>query len=149
MTDSPTEPVIKPSKLSHGTLECHDLKESRRFYVEFLGLECVRHGPRTMMIRKGGDWSVVCVNAGDKVHPQHYFNHWGIDVGSREEVDAAHAKAVELKDEYGIKVIADAQDQHGVYSFYLEDLNSSWWEVQYLPDFTYDELFERGDAHPM
>ncbi len=149
MTDKPAEPLIKPSKLSHGTLECHDLKESRRFYEEFLGLECVRHGPRTMLARKGGDWAVVCVNAGDKVHPQNYFNHWGIDVDSREEVDEAHAKAVQFKEKYGIKKIADPLENHGAYSFYFEDLNSSWWEVQYLLEFTFEDLFERGDAYPM
>ena len=144
-----TGPVITPVKLSHGTLECHDMKASRRFYEEFLGLECVRHGPRSMMLRKGGDWSVVCVDAGNKVHPQHLYNHWGIDVATKDEVDAAHARALELKATYAIKTIAKPKEIHGAYSFFLKDLNSSWWEVQFRSGFTYKELFERGDAYPM
>ena len=35
--------IVKPYVMSHGTLECYSLKESRKFYEEFLGLECVRH----------------------------------------------------------------------------------------------------------
>ena len=42
--------VIKPYCMSHGTLEVYSLKASRRFYEEFLGLECVRHGkPATIL----------------------------------------------------------------------------------------------------
>ena len=36
------ESVIKPWLMSHGTMQSYNLKESRRFYEEFLGLECVR-----------------------------------------------------------------------------------------------------------
>ena len=35
--------VVKPYVLSHGTLEVFNLQKSRRFYEEFLGLQCVRH----------------------------------------------------------------------------------------------------------
>ena len=35
--------VVQPMLLSHGTLMCRNLADSRRFYEEFLGLEVVRH----------------------------------------------------------------------------------------------------------
>ncbi|MGE3936427.1 MAG: VOC family protein, partial [Rhodospirillaceae bacterium] len=54
----PGAAVVRTTILSHGTLECRDLAASRKFYEEFLGLETVFHGKRTMLIRKGGYWGV-------------------------------------------------------------------------------------------
>lgn len=39
------EPVVKPYTITHGTMECHNIKETRKFLEEFLGLEVVRHAP--------------------------------------------------------------------------------------------------------
>jgi catechol-2,3-dioxygenase len=111
--------VIQPYCISHGTLEVFSLKASRRFYEEFLGLECVRHGKPAMVIRLGMRFHVVCVEVGDQVHPCSVLNHWGVDVSSRAEVDQAHAKALEHQQTYGIRQVLPQQDMHGVYSFYL------------------------------
>ena len=63
-------PVVKSYALGHGTLECRNLKESRHFYEEFLGLECVRHAMPAMAIRLGGSkFHVFCVEVGDNLHP--------------------------------------------------------------------------------
>ena len=141
-----TPAVIASQRLSHGTLECRDINKSRVFYEEFLGLEAVYHGKRTMLIRKGGYWGVVCVNRGDKVRPMGPLNHWGIDVASRELVNEARQKAIQYKSKYGIRKVNQALDQHGVYSFYLQDLDGNWWEIQSLPEpDMYDRVFERGD----
>jgi catechol-2,3-dioxygenase len=43
--------IVKPYALTHGTLECRSLRETRKFYEEFLGLEVVRHAPPGMMFR--------------------------------------------------------------------------------------------------
>ena len=138
--------IIKSQRLSHGTLECRDLEASRIFYEEFLGLETVYHGKRTMLIRKGGYWGVVCVDRGDKVRPVGPLNHWGIDVETRELVDLSRENAIKYKSKYGIQKVHQALDQHGVYSFYLQDLDGNWWEIQSLPEpEMYDRLFERGD----
>src|SRR4249919_2768268 len=82
--------IVKPYMMSHGTLECHSLKDSRKFYEEFLGLDCVRHALPAMVIRCGIKFHIVCVEVGDKVHPQNVLNHWGVDVESKEKVDEAH-----------------------------------------------------------
>ena len=95
--------VIQPYCISHGTLEVFSLKASRRFYEEFLGLECVRHGKPAMVIRLGMRFHVVCVEVGDQVHPCSVLNHWGVDVTSRAEVDAAHANAIKYQKEYGFQ----------------------------------------------
>ena len=40
-------------------------------------------------------------------------------------------------------------DQHGVYSFYMEDLDHNWWEIQYYPGFQNEDLFDFGDRFSM
>ena len=141
--------VVKPTILSHGTLECRDLAASRRFYEEFLGLECVRHGQPAMLIRKGGYWCIVCVGLGKKPEGTQLLNHWGIDVATMEEVDDAYKKAIELKDVYGIQAVTKPGDQHGVYSFYLQDLDGNWREIQKVPDGLNDKMYVRGDVVKM
>ena len=142
-----SDPIIDSLILSHGTLECHDVEASRLFYEEFLGLETVFHGKRTMLIRKGGYWGIVCVNRGDKVRPMGPLNHWGIDVASRELVDKARENALKYKEKYGIQKVNQALEQHGVYSFYLQDLDGNWWEIQSLPEpELYDRWFREGDG---
>ncbi len=79
----------------------------------------------------------------------HLLNHWGVDVQTREEVDAAYQAALRLKDEYKIREIREPVDQHGLYSFYLVDLDQNWWEVQTAKRFRHDEIFEAGDQFSM
>jgi catechol-2,3-dioxygenase len=74
--------IIKPYMMSHGTMECFSLKESRRFYEEFLGLECVKHAQPAMVVRCGLKFHIVAVEVGNAVHPCNVLNHWGIDVTS-------------------------------------------------------------------
>lgn len=141
--------VLKPYVMSHGTLECYNLKDSRRFYEEFLGLECVRHARPAMAIRCGIKFHVVCVEVGENVHPVHVLNHWGIDLRSKEEVDEAYRNAIKHKDTYKIRQVLQPTNQHGVYSFYLEDLDHNWWEIQYTDGFQNDDLFDFGDRFSM
>lgn len=141
--------VIKPYVLSHGTLECRSLADSRRFYEEFLGLECVRHAMPAMAVRCGMKFHIFCVEVGDGLKPTSLLHHWGVDVGSRDEVDAAHRAALDRKDEFRMHQVTDVALQHGVYSFYIEDLDRNWWEVQHYDGFQHDDVFDFGDRFPM
>ena len=139
--------VVRPEYFSHGTLECYRLQASRRFYEEFLGFECVRHAKPAMAIRCGMRFHIICLEVGDLVHPATVDNHWGIDVASAAEVDRCWKAAHELKDVYGIRTVRDLVKQHGVYSFYLEDLDHNWWEIQYYDGIQHDDLFDFGDRY--
>lgn len=141
--------VIKPYVLSHGTLECYSLKDTRKFYEEFLGLECVRHAKPAMAVRCGLKFHVVCVEVGSAVHPCNVLNHWGVDVQSKEAVDEAHQNAIKFKEKYQIRQVLPPVSQHGVYSFYLEDLDHNWWEIQHYSSFQHDDLFDFGDRFSM
>lgn len=144
-TQTATKGLINTTLFSHGTMEVHDLQKSRKFYEEFLGLNVVQHHPVALMVRKNQYFAVVAVQMGDKVHPLHVLNHWGVDVPSRDDVDRAYKLAQEYKDVYGIKKIMPVTDQHGAYSFYLEDLDSNWWEVQHVADGFHDIKFAEGN----
>ena len=139
------ESVVKPEYLSHGTLECYSLKASRRFYEEFLGLECVRHAKPSMAVRCGMRFHIVCLEVGALLRPVGLDNHWGIDVGGATEVERIWHAARALKDEYRIGTISDLVKQHGVYSFYLEDLDHNWWEIQHYDGVQHDDMFDFGD----
>ena len=141
--------IIKPYVMSHGTLECRSLKESRKFYEEFLGLECARHAIPAMVIRCGLKFHIVAVEVGENVHPLNVLNHWGIDVESREKVDEAYQNALKYQETYKIRQVLKPVAQHGVYSFYLEDLDHNWWEVQYIPGFQHEDMFDFGDRFSM
>ena len=70
-------------------------------------------------------------------------------MSTKEEVDDAWNKAHELKEKYKIGKIMPIAQQHGVYSFYFEDLNQSWWEIQYYDGFLHDDFFDFGDRYSM
>lgn len=137
--------VVRGEYLSHGTMECYDLSRSRRFYEEFLGLECVRHARSAMVVRCGLRFHIVCLGVGQSLQPVSQKNHWGIDVGSTTEVDRIHKAATEMKNHYEIRTITNCVNQHGVYSFYVEDLDHNWWEIQYYDGTQHDDMFDFGD----
>lgn len=140
--------IIKPYVMSHGTLECRNMAVSRQFYEEFLGLEVVQHSPVSMALRCGLKFHIVCVEVGDKVHDMSFLTHWGIDVRSREEVDAAYQAAQTQKERYGIRTMTEPVEQHGVYSFYLQDRDHNWWEVQYYGGgYQHEDMFDFGDRY--
>jgi catechol 2,3-dioxygenase-like lactoylglutathione lyase family enzyme len=141
--------VIKPAVLSHGTLEITDMKASRKFYEEFLGLEVVRMGRPALALRCGMKFHIVAVQVGNTDRRASVLQHWGLEVATKEEVDQAYKRAHELKDKYGIKQILEPVLQHGVYSFYFEDLDYNWWEIQNYDGFQHDDFFDFGDRIPM
>jgi catechol 2,3-dioxygenase-like lactoylglutathione lyase family enzyme len=142
--------IVKPFCLSHGTLECYDMRKTRLFYEEFLGLECVRHGKPAMAVRLAQRFHIVCVEVGEQLKPVNLLNHWGVDVETRKEVDEAHANALKHQEKYGIRKVLPTKDNHGVYSFYMEDLDHNWWEVQcYDNGFQHDDMFDFGDRFAM
>ena len=146
------ERLINPVILSHGTITCRSIAASRPFYEEFLGLEVVRHTHRGLLLRKGGYCAIVCLEVGDHVKPVDRQHHWGLDLGSKEEVDRALALAHELKDKYGISSISRITEHHGAYSFYFKDLDGNYWEFEYAGEGQldgagcYDEKFAQGDV---
>jgi len=144
---SAVEPLVKNELFSHGTYECSDLASTRRFLVDFLGLDIVRPLKEAQYMWKGGAWSVVCVRVEDgDAKEQGTQNHFKLSVASEAEVDAAHAAALAHKDEYGIKRVLDVETTNGRRAFKLLDLNNTWWEITTVSQAYFDDLFAKGDV---
>src|SRR5882762_6941527 len=83
-------PALKLNFLSHGTLESRDLAFSRRFYEEFLGFEVVQTSPISLLVRLGGT-NTIAVVFSKHVGEMNLLNHNGLDVLTKDDVDAAYS----------------------------------------------------------
>jgi catechol 2,3-dioxygenase-like lactoylglutathione lyase family enzyme len=137
-------PALKLNFLSHGTLESRDIAFSRKFYEEFLGLEVVQTSPISLLIRLGGPNTIAVVYS-KQAHEMNLLNHNGLDVRTKEEVDAAHRTCVEQAETWGLKKITKPHLQHGTYSFFFWDADDNCWEILTNPQGGYSWLFEQGD----
>jgi catechol-2,3-dioxygenase len=126
--------------ISHATLEASDLVKSRKFYEEFLGLDVVEMSPIALCLRLGGNNTIVVVKTNNR-HEMPMINHNGLDVGSTEEVDAAHRAVVAQKDTWGLHKITPPKEQHGSYSFYFWDADENCWEILRNAPGGYSNLF--------
>lgn len=98
-----------------------------------------------MLLTVDRQFVIVCIEVGDRSKGVDVLRHWGLDVDSREKVDRMHQLALENKEHYGIRKILNVTDQHGAYSFYFEDRDGNWWEIQYVVGLDHIQLFTRGD----
>ncbi len=104
-------PLFNNELFSHGTYECNDMAATRRFLVDFLGLDLVRPLPEAQYMWKGGPWSVICVCVRDgEAKEQGAQNHFKLSVASDAEVDAARLAALAHRDDYGIKRVLDVRN---------------------------------------
>jgi catechol-2,3-dioxygenase len=137
-------PALKLDFLSHGTLECRDIAWSRKFYEEFLGLEVVQTSAISLLIRLGGD-HVIAVVKSKRASEMNLLNHNGLDVRTKEEVDAAHRIVTAQAEKWRLSKITKPALQHGTYSFFFWDGDGNCWEILTNPEGGYRWLFEIGD----
>ena len=135
---------LKPRLLSHGTVECHDLKAARRFYTELLGMEVVQTSAISLMLRLNSTTTIACVETKGETSAGLY-SHFGFDFETPEEVDAAHEIVLAQKDKCGVRKVTRPVAQHGTYAFYLVDADGNWWEFLTNPEGGYSYVFEMGD----
>jgi len=138
------EPALKLNFLSHGTLESCDLAFSRQFYEEFLGFEVVQTSPISLLIRLGGPHTYAVVYS-KRPSEMNLLNHNGIDVATKDEVDAAHRTVVEQTEKWRLTKVSKPLLQHGTYSFYFWDADGNSWEILTNPQGGYSWLFKKGD----
>lgn len=138
------QPLLKTKLLSHGTLGSKNLDATRAFYEEFLGLECVRTSPISMMIRLGTNHVYAVVEVKQKeVQPR--INHNGLDVAADSDVDDAWRLCNENAEKWLISRITKPVAQHGTYSFMFWDLDDNCWEILSNPKGGYTWIFDQGD----
>ncbi len=127
----PRNSLVPAGPVSYVTLECKNLEASLRFYREFLGIDAERRGPGYFWSRGNGGVNVIVVEVGARVMEQTVLNHHGITLWTDEAmIDKIHAAAEEGKTEFGIRKVMPPTHQHGSYSFYMQDLDTNWWEIE-------------------
>ena len=141
---SNTQPLLDGTVFSHGTMDSHDAVKTQRFLQEFLGVRSVRKSKGTQYVWLGGRWIIAALNVGNKVPPRQGEGfRFGLLVQTPQEVDAAHAAAIDQQNKWEIREIRDVIDDGDSRAFWLQDLDGNWWEIYHRPGHLYDDLFER------
>ena len=150
--------AIRTTSLERGTFLTTDLVAMRRLFEEVLDLECVRYAPDALYVRERGHrpgeplagqpYLVLDVHEVPVIaNPQAMLNHWGVFVASQSDVDRAYAALVENKERYGLRKVQKPRAAHGAYSFYFEDADCNWWEVEHrILKRQYETLRKIGDV---
>jgi catechol 2,3-dioxygenase-like lactoylglutathione lyase family enzyme len=129
----PRDSIVPAGPVSYVTLECRDLARTMRFFRDFLGVDAEQAGPTWFHSRGNGGVKVLGVQVGDRLMEQSLMNHHGITLQTKpEQIDALNARAKETAPEFGIRKVMGATSQHGSYSFYLQDEDTNWWEIEIL-----------------
>lgn len=151
-----SHPPVNPIAMFCGTVAVKDIRKSKAFYEDMLGLQCAFNTPKRMFVRTDPallapgttirPWVLDVRETGEIPNPQRMLHHWGVDLATKQAVNEMHDRLIGNKEAYSIGTVFDATFQHGSYAFYFQDLDSNWWEFQYAPKQRHDSLFARGDV---
>jgi catechol 2,3-dioxygenase-like lactoylglutathione lyase family enzyme len=131
----PRDSIVPAGPISYVMLECRDVEKTMRFYREFLGLGAERKGSRLFLSRGNGGVNAIVVEVGDQLVEQGVLNHHGVTLWTDyAAIDKLHQAAEENKARFGIGKIMGVTHQHGSYSFYMQDPDSNWWEIEVWED---------------
>ncbi len=127
--------VISTIMIDRGTYATRDIAVTRRFLEEVLGMQCVRVASDRLIARhrsgRSDDWVLEVQQVEAIAHPQSVVNHWGVFVGTHDEVDRAFERLSARQADYRIKRVQKPRNNHASYSFYFEDLDTNWWEIEH------------------
>jgi len=136
--------VLKPNLMSHMTCEVIDIEKSRVFYEEFLGLDCVKLGPKRMLGRLNSVAVIDFVETTTTVREHKMHNHIGFDVAGPETVDTAREVIIQNQDKFGFDVVHKPSGSHGTYGFTFSDLDNNAWQIEDYPRGGYYWMFQQG-----
>lgn len=118
---------IKFERMGHVAIQVADIERSVKFYRDILGLKLSWKMEKDWTILSCGKDDLALIRKGPDVH---HPPHFGLRVGSAEEVDQAYE---ELKDQVKItKGLVTHRDESR--SFYFEDPDGNQVEVIFDPN---------------
>jgi len=127
----PQGSIVPAGPISYVVLECRNLSATERFYRNFLGFGVDPHGPGYFLCRGNGGVHMIVVERADALLEQPIINHHGVTLWCEEsKIDEIYRVATQVAPEFGIKKILPPTHQHGSYSFYLQDQDTNWWEIE-------------------
>jgi catechol 2,3-dioxygenase-like lactoylglutathione lyase family enzyme len=120
-----------PQALTHGTVQCNNLEETRNFYEEVLGLEVVQLWPNSLYVKhQSSPWYVVNLQAPPET--RRYMRQQQRFTLALESADAVYNAREWLNQHQGdfaISELFNIQNENSGPSFLLSDLNQNWWEI--------------------
>ena len=144
--------IVPAGPISYVTLESVDVNESVRFFRDFLGLDAEPQADRHYFFSRGnGGVNVIGIQVAAMEYPQPLLNHHGITLYSGREklIDELRTSAETSATEYGVMKILPATYQHGSYSFYMQDRDTNWWEIEILEELDpYAQTLKDGEWTP-
>lgn len=143
----PRGAIVPAGPISYVTLECLDIEKTVRYYREFLGLDATPQSDHHFFSRGNGGVCVIGVQVDSMHFPQPMLNHHGITLQGNEELIDRMRRSVEASaTEFGVMKVLPATHQHGSYSFYLQDLDTNWWEIEILEELDpYNQTLKDGE----
>jgi len=139
--------LVPAGPISYVTLESVDVDETVRFFGEFLGLDAELHG-HYFLSRGNGGVNVIGIQVSAMEYPQPLLNHHGITLynGREELIDALRTSVEANTSSFGVMKVLPATYQHGSYSFYMQDRDTNWWEIEILEELdAYEQTLKDGE----
>jgi catechol 2,3-dioxygenase-like lactoylglutathione lyase family enzyme len=129
----PSSSIVPAGPISYVTLEVADIDSSAAFYRDALGLEIVEKAGALHCAPPEGV-KFVAVPAGAALLPQPVLNHHGLTLPPNASADVENIRAllVQNTERFGLHKILPVTRQHGSYSFYFQDRDTNWWEIETL-----------------
>ena len=126
---------IKTVALSGAHMEVRAIEETAPVLTDLLALERVDSGPGWLTLKHPNTpWLMTLHEAGPDASPKAAYNHYGVRVISKEEIDAAHAYLHAHASDYGLTGIREPENQHGSYSVYFVEPGSNTLEIECYAD---------------
>src|SRR5262245_1700708 len=124
--------MLKPLGLTHGHYECRSLDETLPVFTDLLAMKVVeRTNGQALVQHPNTAWRLVVHEGGPNTPDKPHNNHYGVRVGSAEEVTAAHAYLVANRARYGLKRVSPPRSQHFARSVYFEEPGGNTLETEY------------------
>ena len=145
----PRDSVVPAGPISYVTLESIDVPQTVRFFRDFLGLDAEPQGDGHYFFSRGnGGVNVIGIQVPTMHYPQPLLNHHGITLYTgREEMINDLRQSVEAHaGDFGLMKVLPATYQHGSYSFYMQDRDTNWWEIEILEELDpYEQTLKDGE----
>lgn len=117
-----------PQAFTHGTLACGDLKISREFYANVLGLEVHQANDHVVYVKAPTSKPyVVCAVRKEWKNFSPNFR-FALVADSKDAVVRAHRDLAGAGRDLGVTHLSQLQE-NGTVSFLLSDPDKNWWEV--------------------
>jgi catechol 2,3-dioxygenase-like lactoylglutathione lyase family enzyme len=121
-----------PQAFTHGTVQCENIQETRRFYQEALGLEVVQLWPNSIYVKHAASpWYIVHLQAPPGAERTYLgqLQRFTLDVNSSAAVYAALEELSQQAKDFGLTTVEKVREDLLGPSFLLCDLNRNWWEI--------------------